>query len=451
MLGFLTTITHAAQSAGSPLPAGGPTVEAIRSSSKAPPFQSFMRQEGEEGIRDDTAADLAVPATDLPVSGESPDDESDALSGAAGGEGEPDKADFELQVSESDLLLSDVKVHRNEENRGTVTPQEAEASSIGQSRLARNSVGDAVDLAGSLHSDVANREGAAGERDGFLTESLPHSGPLSGSPPYNPNETQEGDPTILSTKRAIDGHTTRAGVVQQDELPRGQIRRNSDTQDGKDKAEPRLVADMPVTIRTRQSHAEFALSQKLDLPGDQRLTGQIAAGESTLALDASTSLLEAREEASLRTDALGAVQAKAETKTAAFGTSSGAQAARHVAGQMYEAMTRSSDRSIDVFFSPSELGRVRLTLSPTELGMIVNVAAERTETLDLMRRHSDVLSQEFQSLGYGDTGFTFTREEQGQRGGQSDTLMQAAPEAEQSSVTSSPEKTGLTDRLDIRL
>src|SRR5690554_4635151 len=148
VLGFLTTNTHAARSAGSPPPAGRSTAEAIRSSSKAPPLQSFMRQEGEERIRDDAAADLAVPATDSPVSGESPDDEDDALFGTAGSEGDPDKADFELQESESDLLLSDVEVQGNEENTGTVTPQEAEASGIGQGRPARNSVGDVVDFSG---------------------------------------------------------------------------------------------------------------------------------------------------------------------------------------------------------------------------------------------------------------------------------------------------------------
>lgn len=449
MLGFLTTITNVARSAGSP-PAGGATPEDVRSSSKSPAFQSFMRQEGKERVRDDAADDLAVSATDSAGRGESPDDEDATLPRTAGSEENPDEVEFDLQESEGDILLGDVEMQRNHEIPETSTSPDAEITGISQG-LAHNSGGGAVDFSGSMHSDVANKEAAAAERDGFLAGSLPRSGPLSGPPSYNPNEAQEGDPKTLSANRAIEGPATLAGVLQGGELSRGQISRSSDTQDKKDKAGLRLMADMPVTIRSRQSDIEFTPPQKINLPSDQRLAGQIATGENTAALDASKSLLDLPEEASLRTDASGAVQAKAETKHAAFGTSNGAQVARHVAGQMFEAMTRSSDRSIDVFFSPSELGRVRLTLSHTELGMVVNVAAERTETLDLMRRHGDVLSQEFQSLGYGDTSFTFAREEQGEREGQSDTAIQAAPEAELSSVRSLPERTGLTDRLDIRL
>lgn len=425
--------------------------EPTRSSAKAPAFQSFMRQEGEEGIRDDAADDVAVSVTDSPVGGESPDDEEGALPETTGIEADPDRADFKRQDSEMDLLLSDVEVQRDEKSPEAVRSHEGDVSGIKGQGAAGNSVRDAVDFSGSRHSDLANREGAAGERDGIPAEPLSPFGLMSGPPPYNSKETEEGEPKASSARRAVAGQATLAGVLQEDELSRATIRRNSDTNDRKYTAEPRLVADMPVTIRTRQSGTEFALSQKMELPGDQRLTGQIASGENTAALDASTGVLDAREEASLRTDASGAFQSKAEPKIAAFGTSNGAQAARHVAGQMFEAMTKSSDRSIDVFFSPSELGRVRLTLSHTELGMIVNVAAERTETLDLMRRHSDVLSQEFESLGYGDTSFTFAREEQDQREGQSETVIQAAPDAELSSVTSTPERAGLTDRLDIRL
>ena len=42
-----------------------------------------------------------------------------------------------------------------------------------------------------------------------------------------------------------------------------------------------------------------------------------------------------------------------------------------------------------------------------ENGITVTVLAERPETNDLMRRHIDVLNQEFKALGYEDISFAF--------------------------------------------
>ncbi len=81
--------------------------------------------------------------------------------------------------------------------------------------------------------------------------------------------------------------------------------------------------------------------------------------------------------------------------------------ARHVAFQISEAVQRGGDGSIDLLLNPSELGRVRITLSAGENGMIVTVVAERAETLELMRRHSDMLAQDFRDMGYDGAEFAF--------------------------------------------
>lgn len=88
----------------------------------------------------------------------------------------------------------------------------------------------------------------------------------------------------------------------------------------------------------------------------------------------------------------------------------GPQVARQVAAQISTAAAGGADRSIDVILNPAELGRVRITLGPGDGGLIVNIGAERPETLDMMRRHIDVLGEEFRDLGYGGTDFTFSRE-----------------------------------------
>lgn len=86
---------------------------------------------------------------------------------------------------------------------------------------------------------------------------------------------------------------------------------------------------------------------------------------------------------------------------------------RHVGRQMADALAKPGERPVEISLSPAELGRVRLNMHTTEQSVAVTITAERPETLDLMRRHIDQLSQEFKSLGFSDINFSF-------QGGQSD-------------------------------
>ncbi|MGC1497590.1 MAG: flagellar hook-length control protein FliK [Sulfitobacter sp.] len=79
----------------------------------------------------------------------------------------------------------------------------------------------------------------------------------------------------------------------------------------------------------------------------------------------------------------------------------------HVARQLAEVVQHMPSRPVEITLSPEELGRVRLSVVTSETGIVVNVLAERPETLDLLRRHIDQLSQEFQDLGYQDIAFSF--------------------------------------------
>ncbi len=83
-----------------------------------------------------------------------------------------------------------------------------------------------------------------------------------------------------------------------------------------------------------------------------------------------------------------------------------AEITRAIAGQMAAAIqVRAGSGTIEIALSPEELGRVSITLNGREDGMVLTIAAERPETLDLMRRHLAVLEAEFQSIGYGDISF----------------------------------------------
>lgn len=82
---------------------------------------------------------------------------------------------------------------------------------------------------------------------------------------------------------------------------------------------------------------------------------------------------------------------------------------RHMAMQLAEAAQRAgSGRATELMLNPAELGRVKISLNSNEGAVMVHVVADRPETLDLMRRHAEMLAQEFHSIGYGQAQFSFS-------------------------------------------
>ena len=102
---------------------------------------------------------------------------------------------------------------------------------------------------------------------------------------------------------------------------------------------------------------------------------------------------------------------------------------RHVAAQLAEAVQRGAgpERAVELTLNPAELGRVRISMAPGDGMIVVTVLAERGETLDLMRRHADILAQEFHDLGYGTAEFTFGQGDGGP--GQDGDTGQSTPDA----------------------
>ena len=82
--------------------------------------------------------------------------------------------------------------------------------------------------------------------------------------------------------------------------------------------------------------------------------------------------------------------------------------ARQVAHQIAIAATNGNSKTTEIALNPEELGRVRMTLSAVDGGLTLVVNAERPETQELMRRHIDMLAQEFRSLGYDNLALSFT-------------------------------------------
>ncbi|MGC9418906.1 MAG: flagellar hook-length control protein FliK, partial [Rhodovulum sp.] len=84
-----------------------------------------------------------------------------------------------------------------------------------------------------------------------------------------------------------------------------------------------------------------------------------------------------------------------------------ADAPRPAMRTMAEALHRASDGSVELTLSPEELGRVRLTLNPGDGAITVTINADRGETMDLMRRHADLLNSAMRELGYGEVVLDF--------------------------------------------
>lgn len=80
---------------------------------------------------------------------------------------------------------------------------------------------------------------------------------------------------------------------------------------------------------------------------------------------------------------------------------------RQLAAQLIQVAAKMPDRPVELTLSPEELGRVRLSFVAADSGITVTVVAERGETLDLFRRHAEILEQEFREIGYSDVSFEF--------------------------------------------
>lgn len=78
-----------------------------------------------------------------------------------------------------------------------------------------------------------------------------------------------------------------------------------------------------------------------------------------------------------------------------------------VHAQISEAIRAAKGSAIEVNLAPEELGKLRISMSLTDLGMTVYVTAERQETLDLLKRNIDLLAQDLSENGFETLRFEF--------------------------------------------
>lgn len=175
----------------------------------------------------------------------------------------------------------------------------------------------------------------------------------------------------------------------------------------------------------------------------------------TQPLTAALPLAETADGLTEITNAIASVErsiAAPQTATAAP-TTAGPETARHVANQIAVAIKAEPGRATEIALNPPELGRVKLSMKAVDGVITLNVAAERQETIDLMRRHIDTLAQEFKSLGYNDISFSFSQ--QGEAGtddaADQDGMPSIANNTEPTETAQPPRSAMSTTGLDLRL
>ena len=88
-----------------------------------------------------------------------------------------------------------------------------------------------------------------------------------------------------------------------------------------------------------------------------------------------------------------------------------AHLARTATRQIADSIRFPMDGSIEIKLSPEELGRVKLSMLPGDAGtMTVQLTVERADTLELLRRHADLLATDLRDAGYSGIEFSFSRE-----------------------------------------
>ncbi|MFD1510120.1 flagellar hook-length control protein FliK [Lacimonas salitolerans] len=94
---------------------------------------------------------------------------------------------------------------------------------------------------------------------------------------------------------------------------------------------------------------------------------------------------------------------------------------QQIARQIADAVPRNGDAALEITLHPEELGRLKLTLVSGEGVPVLHVLADRPDTMDLIRRHIDLLTREFAAQGFAglDVALGQDRRAQGQSRGQS--------------------------------
>jgi len=126
-----------------------------------------------------------------------------------------------------------------------------------------------------------------------------------------------------------------------------------------------------------------------------------------------------------------------------------ATVSQQIAMQVSLQVSKARAGEIELRLEPEELGKLRITFLPREMGMTLSIVAERPETLELLRRNSDQLLADLGGMDLGQTSLEFSGGEQ-EWASQDGSHPSDVSEGKRTSVIVTP-AVQVPGRLDIRL
>lgn len=287
--------------------------------------------------------------------------------------------------------------------KGKGALEQALAADRGETGLASGTAeaGDAIDpiveakAAASMPAEPGQSDLATGTSALSETGDTPDGKPPSASP--------EGETGAL----APEGGDAPAESASQGAAP--PVRK---TEDGKARAMIAELAELPADEGARQDAAPAAKGtpvQHISRSGDPSFVPSTAGDAAMPGADSSgpsPTPLQSVAAAPVATQSqhISDGPAPQAAPQGAGMTDIGRQAVQSVA----HAIRHMEGGSVEIALSPEELGHVRLLLRDhTTATPTVTLHADRAETLDLMRRHIDILAQDLRDMGYRDVSFSF--------------------------------------------
>ena len=126
--------------------------------------------------------------------------------------------------------------------------------------------------------------------------------------------------------------------------------------------------------------------------------------------------------------------------------------ANQISTQLPHLLSKADSQKIELRLDPPELGRVTIHLNTHDQQVTAHITADRVETVDLMRRHADILTATLAKAGFSESNLSFQqggRHENEHNFKQIQNLSVTSESSDASEVQTEP--IGTDGRLDIRL
>jgi len=129
-----------------------------------------------------------------------------------------------------------------------------------------------------------------------------------------------------------------------------------------------------------------------------------------------------------------------------------APVATQISEQLPHLLKKTEKQSVELRLDPPELGRVTIHLTTHDQQISAHVVADRVDTVDLMRRHAELLTATLARAGFAQADLSFQQgKSHNQQGGFLPFQGVTDTFGEHDQPLPAPTLTGLDGRLDIRL